>query len=95
MNTEQGKILNRYIYTLVSVEKAEPYPTWLPEGNWHRYVIGQGNSKLEGYKIGSIEDITEYAETVAEELNERSMKGKSPYAANPKKTQISAPSKPT
>ena len=58
-------------YTLVSVEKPDPLPSWLPDGNWHRYTIRQGSSDLEGYKAGSLKTVTRYAELVAEELNNR------------------------
>ena len=84
MNTKLEVELNARKHVLISVEKVNPLPAWLQEGDWYRYIIGRGDSKLEGYKIGSIKDVTEYAETVAETLNERLMTGKSPYATNKK-----------
>ena len=84
MNTKLEVKSNARKYVLLSVNKADPLPTWLPEGNWYRYTIEQGNSKLEGYKIGSIEGVTKYAETVTEELNERMRTGKYAYTATRK-----------
>lgn len=66
-------------YEVVTVEKTAA-PEGLPGNNWHRYVIGQGSSKIEGKKPGTLQDVTEHAELVAEDLNSRSTKGRSTYA---------------
>ena len=71
-------------YQVVSVEKAAT-PEGLPGDNWHRYVIGQGTSKIEGIKPGTLKAVTEHAETVAEDLNSRTGRGGSTYAP-PKRT---------
>lgn len=67
MHEDESAILK---YRVVTVEKTTP-----PEGtegdNWHRYVIGRGNSQIEGKKSGSLSAVTEHAETVAEEFNLR------------------------
>lgn len=91
MSTKHEDMLNILRYTLISIEKADPLPTWLPEGNWHRYIIRQGNSNLEGYTIGSLAVATAYAESVAANLNERSLNGKSSYSVNRKSPPSSAP----
>ena len=70
-------------YTVISVEKTTP-----PEGttgeNWHRYEIGQGTSKIVGKKPGSLKEITQHAETMAEDLNSRTGSGNSVYAPRKK-----------
>ncbi len=71
-------------YNLISVEKSDA-PKGLPEGNWHHYVIGQGSSRIEGYRPGSLKSVTEHAETVVLDLNERTASGKSTYAVSKKK----------
>lgn len=71
-------------YQVVSVEKTAT-PEGLPGDNWHRYVIGQGTSKIEGTKPGTLKAVTEHAETVAEDLNSRTGRGGSTYAP-PKRT---------
>ncbi len=67
-------------YKVLSVEKTEP-PKGLPEGLWHRYVIGQDDSRIEGFKPGSLQTVTRHAEEFAENLNARASKGYSTYAA--------------
>lgn len=71
-------------YRVVIVEKAVA-PEGMPGGNWHRYVIGQGRSKIEGLKPGSLSAVTQHAETVAEDLNARAAGGSSAYAARKRK----------
>lgn len=75
---------NKLKYHLVTVEKTTP-PEGMPGDNWHRYVIGQGNSRIEGTKPGSLSDVTLHAETVIEDLNSRTSRGGSTYA--PRKQQ--------
>jgi hypothetical protein len=70
---------NTLKYHVVTVEKTTP-PEGLPGDNWHRYVIGQGSSKIEGKKPGSLKAVTQHAETVAEDLNTRKARGGSTYA---------------
>lgn len=76
---------SEYTYRVVSVEKTDP-PEGMPDGSWYRYVIGQGRSKIEGFKPGSLKAVTLHAETVAEDLNARSARGgKSVYAVHKRK----------
>ncbi len=72
-NTDQLK------YHVVTVEKISP-PEGMPGNNWHRYVIGQGNSRIEGKKPGTMKAVTEHAEMIVEDLNSRKGRGKSVYA---------------
>ena len=81
------------LYTVVGVEKAEPLPSWLPDGNWHRYTIRQGRSDLNGYKEGSLNAVTRYAESVAYDLNNRSTNGKYSAAYSRKKPAAPAEQK--
>jgi hypothetical protein len=57
-------------YALISVKKTEP-----PEGeqgnNWYQYVVGKGASSLVGKRRGTLKQVTEHAETLADSLNER------------------------
>ena len=70
-------------YNVMTVEK-----TTAPDGmlgdNWHRYVIGEGRSKIEGKKTGTLKDVTAHAKSVAEILNARNAGGGSTYAARKK-----------
>jgi len=84
MTTELGNNTRENRYRVVSVEKIDP-PEGMPDGNWHRYVIGQGRSKIEGLKPGSLKAVTQHAETVAEDLSARAAGGNSAYAARKRK----------
>ncbi len=84
MSTELEDKISENKYRVVSVEKTEP-PEGMPEGNWHRYIIGQGSAKIEGLKPGTLKAVTQHAETVAEDLNSRAGGGNSAYAARKRK----------
>ena len=74
---------NLYKYHVVSVEKTTA-PEGLPGDNWHLYVIGQGSSRIEGKKPGTLKAVTQHAETVVEDLNSRKGRGGSTYAPRKK-----------
>lgn len=63
-------------YRVMAVTKTSP-----PEGMtglWHRYVIGEGNSRIDGKRTGTLQAVTQHAESVAETLNSRAVKGSFP-----------------
>jgi len=66
-------------YSVVTVEKTNT-PAGMTGDNWHRYVIGQGTSRIEGRKPGTLKAVTLHAETVVEDLNSRTGRGGSTYA---------------
>jgi hypothetical protein len=70
-------------YRVVSIEKTDP-PAGTDDGSWYHYVIGQGHSKIECTRLGSLQDVTKHAEEYAESLNARAGKGYSTYAATRK-----------
>ncbi len=61
-------------YEVTSVEK-----TTAPEGmsgdNWYHYVIRRGKQVIDGKKPGSLKAVTEHAESVAELINSRHLRG--------------------
>ena len=71
-------------FRVESVEKTDP-PEGMPDGEWHRYIVGQGESKIEGYKSGSLVAVTHHAEMFAEDLNARASRGYSVYATTRKR----------
>ena len=79
MTEENNEIVTKAKYNVVTVEKIQP-PEGMPGDNWHRYVIGRGNSKIEGTKPGTLKSVTEHAAVVAEDLNSRAQKGGSYFA---------------
>lgn len=70
-------------YHVVTVEQTTP-PEGMPGDNWYRYVIGQGTSRIEGIRHGSLKDVTQHAEAFAEDLNLRMNSSGSTYAPRKK-----------
>lgn len=79
MNIEAKYIIDDDKYYVVTVEKSVP-PQGIETGNWYRYVIGQGNSKIEGCKCGTLQAVTDHAYAMVDDLNTRATKGGSIYA---------------
>ena len=72
-------------YNVVSVEKTDA-PEGMQGDDWYHYVIGQGSSKIEGFRTGSLKSVTQHVESYAEDLTERMRNGGSTYAQRkPKK----------
>lgn len=71
-------------YKVISVEKIDA-PEGLPGDNWYQYVIGHKKTTIDGIKPGTLKNVTLHAESVANDLNLRSMSNRSTYA--PKQNQ--------
>jgi len=56
-------------YRIVSVEQISP-PGDMP-GDWYRYIIQCGRSKIEGFQTGNLDQVTANIEKYTESLNER------------------------
>ena len=76
--------INIVKYQVISVDKIDT-PEGMPDGDWYCYVIGYGKSKINGKKPGTLKNVTQHAEAIAEDLNLRSQNKKSAYA--PKQNQ--------
>jgi hypothetical protein len=70
-------------YHVELVEKTTS-PDGLPGDNWHRYVIAQGSSKIEGKRPGSLKAVTEHVEEFTRDLNSRCGSGVYSYARRKK-----------
>ena len=75
--------MNKLNYDLISVEKIDT-PNGLPGDDWYCYVIGQGSSKIEGFRSGSLKAVTQHCEEYARELNDRVSNGGSTYSPRKK-----------
>ena len=76
---EQDDSINGNKYRVISVDKTEP-PAGMKDDKWYRYVIGQGTSRLEGTRQGTLNTVTRHAEEFAQNLNERKARGYSTYS---------------
>lgn len=75
---QEEKVI-RAKYHVISVDKTTT-PEGLPGKNWYRYVIGYGNKTIDGSKPGTLQNVTQHAEDVAQALNDRSTSSRSTYA---------------
>lgn len=66
----QAERMDNYPYHVVTVEKIDT-PVGMSGTNWHRYVIQRNGSGIEGMKPGTLISVTQHAESVASDLNER------------------------
>lgn len=66
-------------FRLISIEKIDP-PTDNSNEEWYHYVIGQGTSKIDGKRSGTLNSVTQHAEEYIDNLNQRSWLGYSAYA---------------
>ncbi|MDH5179249.1 MAG: hypothetical protein OEZ39_18335 [Gammaproteobacteria bacterium] len=69
----------------VELIEAVPASTEMPGDLWHRYVIGRGDSQIVGMRSGSMAEVRQHAEAVADDLNNRTTKTISTYASRNKK----------
>ncbi len=80
------EMAERFHFKVVTVEKIDT-PQGMSGNNWHRYVIERKDSSIEGMKPGTLKSVTRHAESVAEDLNERSSgRASSVYAARRRPT---------
>ena len=84
LNTEAKYIIGDDKYKVVTVEQSTP-PQGSETGNWFRYVIGQGKSKIVGFKSGTLQVVTAHAHTMVDDLNDRANRGGSFYAPRSRK----------
>jgi RNA recognition motif-containing protein len=73
---EASRNLRLYQYEVASVEKAA-----MPDGgkasDWYRYVLSSGRGQVTGLHRGTLEEVTAYAMSCAEDFNLRNATGKS------------------
>jgi len=74
----------RISYEVVSVEKTA-MPAGVEGDDWYRYVLLGGKSRINGFRRGPRAAVEEYASHCVEELNLRSIRGKSTRPMAPAK----------
>jgi len=77
----------RKLYEIKSILKGDP-PPGAEGSDWYRYEIAHGTNCINGYKQGSLEEVTEAMEENVVLLNERQF-GKRATASN-NKTEVKA-----
>jgi hypothetical protein len=65
---------NKYKFHVTEVAKTTA-PEGMPGDNWYRYVIQKGKQVIDCKKTGTLKAVTEHAESVAEMINSRHLRG--------------------
>ncbi|MCK5359301.1 MAG: hypothetical protein KAJ95_01670 [Gammaproteobacteria bacterium] len=65
---------NKNQYEVTVVEKTTP-PDGMSGDNWYRYVIERGKQIIDCKKTGTLKTVTEHADSVAELINSRHLRG--------------------
>lgn len=75
-------------FKIISLKACDP-PAMAQGNDWYRYVIGQDNNRIEGYRQGRSETVTQAVEQMVEQLNERRLgkRGVPRAKPGPKKAQ--------
>ena len=82
--TEHAPIIDEVIkrkFTVMNIEKINT-PDGMAGDNWYQYVVGQGTSEIKGLTMGTLKQVTEHANNVANDLDERSKGKKTGYSSN-------------
>ena len=81
-NTDAVKTI---VFTISSIEKADPDQQDGSSEAWYRYILENGRSTIVGQRKGTLKDVTEYATNYTEQLNERSSMSRSTWSTRGKK----------
>ena len=68
-------------FNVMSIEKTST-PDGMTGDNWYQYVVGQGTSEIKGLTMGTLNQVTEHVNRVADDLNDRSKGKKTGYSSN-------------
>jgi len=68
-------------FNVMNIEKIST-PDGMAGDNWFQYVVGQGTSEIKGLTMGTLNQVTEHANKVADDLNDRSKGKKTGYSSN-------------
>jgi len=81
---EQPAITDKVVkrkFNVMNIEKIST-PSGMEGDNWFQYVVGQGTSEIKGLTMGTLNQVTEHANKVADDLNDRSKGKKTGYSSN-------------
>lgn len=70
MTLKDNVCCDKLKYTVVSISKiTSPYS--ILDEPWYQYIIGRSNNCVKGMRQGTLEEVTEHAECIADDLNSR------------------------
>lgn len=82
--SEQTPVKNEVVklkFNVMNIGKIST-PDGMVGDNWYQYVVGQGSSEIKGLTMGTLKQVTEHANKVADDLNERSRGKKTGYSSS-------------
>ena len=82
--SEQTPIIEKVIkrkFNVMNIEKINT-PDGMAGDNWYQYMVGQGTSEIKGLTMGTLNQVTEHANRVADDLNDRSKGKKTGYSSS-------------
>lgn len=82
--SEHDPIDNQVIkrkFNVMNIEKIST-PDGMVGDNWYQYVVGQGSSEIKGLTMGTLKQVTEHANKIADDLNDRSKGKKTSYSSS-------------
>ena len=68
-------------FNVMNIEKIDT-PDGMVGDNWYQYVVGEGSSEIKGLTMGTLKQVTEHANKVADDLNDRSKGKKTGYSSS-------------
>ena len=68
-------------FNVMNIEKINT-PDGMVGDNWYQYVVGQGSSEIKGLTMGTLNQVTEHAKKVADDLDDRSKGKKTGYSSS-------------
>lgn len=68
-------------FNVMNIEKIST-PDGMVGDNWYQYVVGQGSSEIKGLTMGTLKQVTEHANKIADDLNDRSKGKKTGYSSS-------------
>lgn len=68
-------------FNVMNIEKIST-PDGMVGDNWYQYVVGQGSSEIKGLTMGTLKQVTEHANNVADDLDDRSKGKKTGYSSS-------------
>ncbi len=68
-------------FNVMNIEKIDT-PDGMAGDNWYQYVVGQGSSEIKGLTMGTLNQVTEHANKISEDLNDRSKGKKTGYSSS-------------
>lgn len=79
-------------YNVMNIEKIKT-PEGMIGDNWYQYVVGQGSSEIKGLTTGTLNQVTEHANNIVDDLNDRSKGKKTGYTSNQNNKTLTKPAR--